>query len=159
MIVFESDGERRIGAKERNNQIIPGIGELPKREAEVGWLQPTRCWLSLPAFLLRCRKWSTERCTPLRGKEKFGERAYDSWDTELSQTWPKFTVISGPQLGLKTKLLKRMRSLLPGSFRSADGTDLPCQLSSLQLEYSSCKPNAYLRHELGFQLKWLRFLS
>lgn len=36
MIVFKSDGERRIGAKERGNQIIPGIRELPRREAEVG---------------------------------------------------------------------------------------------------------------------------
>lgn len=36
MIVFKSDGERRIGVKERDNQIIPGIRELPRREAEVG---------------------------------------------------------------------------------------------------------------------------
>lgn len=105
-------------------------------------------------------KWEHPKDTrPFEEKKDSVSALNDSWDTELSQTWPKFTVISGLQLGLKTELLKRTRvSPRQASFgrrppRSAGATDSPCQLPPLLPECFSRKPNAYLRRKLGFQFK------
>lgn len=98
-------------------------------------------------------KWEHPKDTrPFEEKKDSVSALNDSWGTELSQTWQKFMVVSGLQLGLKTRVSPRQASFGRPP-RSAGATDSPCQLPPLLPECFSRKPNAYLRRKLGFQFK------